>query len=171
MVNSCRMQCLDPNTSHELSLKAVEVLGRLAALFDERRRQLAESAGLTVVQWQALEEVQHEHFMPSMFATQRASSAAAVSKVLRQLADKGLIVASLSSKDGRQREYKVTKQGRDVLDHVRAQRQRAIAEVWLKLSDDELRQFISVGGHVANRLDEWATQAAREKKKESDENG
>ena len=156
----------------QLALGAVEVLGRLAALFDERRRQLAEGAGLTVVQWQALEEVTHEHFMPSMFAAQRASSAAAVSKVLRQLSDKGLIVTSLSEKDGRQRDYKLTDLGATTLDYVRDQRQRAISEIWLKLSADELRQFVSIGGQLAQRLDEWATYEARqEKEKESDKNG
>lgn len=155
-----------------LALGAVEVLGRLAALFDERRRQLAEGAGLTVVQWQALEEVKHEDFMPSMFAAQRASSAAAVSKVLRQLSDKGLIVTSLSEKDGRQRDYKLTDLGATTLDYVRDQRQRAISEIWLKLSAEELRQFVSVGGHLAQRLDEWAThEAQQEKEKESGKNG
>ena len=150
----------------ELALDAVEVLGRLAALFDERRRQLADGAGLTVVQWQALEQVQHEHFMPSMFAAQRSSSAAAVSKVLRQLSDKGLITARLSDKDGRQRDYTVTDEGQAVLDFVRVERQRAISEIWLKLTSDQLKQFISIGGHLAHRLDEWAEQAALLRDKE-----
>jgi len=150
----------------QLALAAVEVLGRLAALFDERRRQLAEGAGLTVVQWQALEQVQHEHFMPTMFAAQRSSSTAAVSKVLRQLVDKGLIVASLSEKDGRQRDYKVTEQGEQILAYVREQRKRAISEIWLKLGHEDLGQFISIGGQIAERLDEWATQSAQETLKE-----
>lgn len=162
----------DPTGKSQLALAAVEVLGRLAALFDERRRQLAEGAGLTVVQWQALEEVKHEDFIPSMFAAQRASSAAAVSKVLRQLADKGLIVTSLSEKDGRQRDYKLTDLGATTLDYVRVQRQRAISEIWLKLSSEELKQFVGVGGQIAQRLDEWAKhQAQQEKEKESDKNG
>ncbi len=149
-----------------LALDAVEVLGRLAGLFEERRRQLAEGAGLTVVQWQALEEVQHEHFMPTMFAAQRASSAAAVSKVLRQLADKGLILVTLSDKDGRQRDYQVTEKGQDVLNYVRDERKRAISEIWMKLSADELKQFVSVGGQLAHRLNDWAKQAAHYQEKE-----
>jgi len=154
-----------------LALDAVEVLGRLAGLFAERRRQLAEVAGLTVVQWQALEEVQHEHFMPTMFAAQRASSAAAVSKVLRQLSDKGLIVTSLSDKDGRQRDYKLTDQGSFVLSLLREQRKRAISEIWMKLSADELEQFVSIGGQIAGRLEDWAEKAALQNKKESSTNG
>lgn len=145
-----------------LALEAVEVFGQLAGLYEERRRQLAESVGLTIVQWQALEQVQHEHFMPSMFAAQRESSAAAVSKVLRQLVDKGLVIASLSDKDGRQREYNVTDRGRQLLDDVRQQRQRAIAEIWMKLASDELEQFVDFGRKVAHRLDNWATTEARQ---------
>ncbi|HXS17911.1 MAG TPA: MarR family transcriptional regulator [Polyangiaceae bacterium] len=145
-----------------LALEAVEVFGQLAGLYEERRRQLAESVGLTIVQWQALEQVQHEHFMPSMFAAQRESSAAAVSKVLRQLVDKGLVVATLSDKDGRQRDYNVTERGRLLLDDVREQRQRAIAEIWMKLASDELEHFVGFGRKVAQKLDTWATSEAQQ---------
>jgi len=36
-------------------------------------------------------EISSEHFMPSLFAKQRESSAAAVSKILRQLLGKDLV--------------------------------------------------------------------------------
>ena len=139
-----------------LALGCVEVLGMLAALFDERRRQLAEVAGLTVQQWQVLEELQSEHFMPSMFAQQRASSAAAVSKILRQLTDKGIIVAHVSGDDARKRDYEVTHLGKTLLAQVRRERKRAIDEVWLSLSDEELKRFHKAGGTIAERLRLWA---------------
>lgn len=151
------MSATAPETrNHDLALECVEVLGRLAALFEERRRQLADTVGLTVQQWQVLEEVTSEHFMPSMFAEQRASSAAAVSKILRQLTDKGIIVARISEKDARQRDYTVTPLGKRLLSRVRKQRQRAIDEVWRKLDDKRLSQFQSVGGELAQRLEAWA---------------
>jgi DNA-binding MarR family transcriptional regulator len=139
-----------------LALGCVEVLGRLASLFEERRRQLAEGAGMTVGQWQVLEEIQTEHFMPSLFAQRRASSAAAVSKVLRQLTDKGLIVAQLSQEDARKRDYSVTQEGKRLLGRVREQRKHAIEEVWLKLSRDELIGFDSIGTQLAERLEDFA---------------
>lgn len=139
-----------------MALQCVEVLGQLAGLFDERRKQLAEAAGLTVQQWQVLEEVQHEHFMPSLFAERRASSAAAVSKILRQLTDKGLITAHVSERDARQRDYIVTPVGQGILSQVRALRQEAIDEVWLKLTPEALEQFLSVGGELASRLNTLA---------------
>lgn len=139
-----------------LALECVEVLGHLAALFDERRRQLAESVSLTVQQWEVLEQVQHEHFMPSLFAQKRASSAAAVSKILRQLTDKGLIVAHVSDKDARQREYQVTEAAKKLLTSVREQRRLAIENVWLKLSAEQLQNFSSVGGELVTRLDSLA---------------
>lgn len=141
---------------HHLALRCVEVLGQLAALFEERRRQLAETVGLTVQQWQVLEEVTREHFMPSMFAERRSSSAAAVSKILRQLTDKGIITAQISEKDARQRDYIVTPLGKKLLTRVRRERQRAIDEVWLKFQEQELHQFQTVGGKLAQRLDAWA---------------
>lgn len=165
LVNNVRMSGhVRPEISPKarLALEAVEVFGQLAGLYEERRRQLAESVGLTIVQWQALEQVQHEHFMPSMFAAQRESSAAAVSKVLRQLVDKGLVVATLSDKDGRQRDYNVTERGRLLLDDVREQRQRAIAEIWMKLASDELEHFVGFGRKVAQKLDTWATSEAQQ---------
>jgi len=128
----------------------------LTALFDERRRQLAEGVGLTVQQWQVLEELQSEHFMPSMFAQQRASSAAAVSKILRQLTDKGIIVAHVSDDDARKRDYEVTPLGKTLLSQVRRERKRAIDEVWLNLSDEELKRFRKVGSTIAERLRLWA---------------
>jgi DNA-binding MarR family transcriptional regulator len=139
-----------------LTLSCVEVLGRLASVFAERRRQLGESVGLTDQQWQALEEVQTEHFMPSLFAKERSSSAAAVSKILRQLSDKGLITAHVSDVDARQRSYHVTPKGRGILDTLREGRREAIRDVWLELSEDELVSFSGVGGKVADRLEAFA---------------
>lgn len=143
-----------------LALDSVEVLGRLAALFDERRRQLAESVGLTVGQWQVLEEIQETHFMPSLFAQKRASSPAAVSKVLRQLTDKELIVAQLSAHDARHRDYAVTPRGQEVLESLRVQRKQAVDEVWMSFSTEQLERFHALGSELASRLQAWAKHQA-----------
>lgn len=140
----------------DLVLSAVEVISRLAGLFTLRRRQLAERAGLTVQQWQALESVQREHFMPSLFAAERDSSPAAVSKILRQLSDKGLIEAELSRVDGRQRNYRVTSTGKACLDGLRTERRHAIERVWMQLSPQELEQFEAVGRKLATLLEDFA---------------
>lgn len=147
---------METRSKHDLALSAVEVISRLAGLFSVRRRQLAERAGLTVQQWQALESVQREHFMPSLFAAERESSPAAVSKILRQLSDKGLIEAELSRVDGRQRNYTVTPAGRACLDGLRAERQRAIDQVWMQLGEQELTQFEAVGKQLGQRLEQFA---------------
>jgi len=139
-----------------LVLSAVEVISRLAGLFTVRRRQLAERAGLTVQQWQALESVQRDNFMPSLFAAERDSSPAAVSKILRQLSDKGLIEAELSRVDGRQRNYSVTPTGRACLEGLGAERRRAIEGVWMQLTEGELEQFEAVGSKLAALLEQFA---------------
>jgi DNA-binding MarR family transcriptional regulator len=79
-----------------------------------------------------------------------------VSKILRQLTDKGIIVAGISEKDARQRDYTVTPLGKKLLARVRKERQRAIDEVWRKFDDKRLALFQSVGGELALRLDAWA---------------
>lgn len=135
----------------------------MAGLFAVRRKQLAERAGLSVQQWQALESVQKDHFMPSLFAAERESSPAAVSKILRQLSEKGLVESGLSRVDGRQRNYTVTAAGKRSLDSLRAERERAIERVWLELSEEELEQFEAVGRKLAERLAALATKELAKK--------
>lgn len=135
---------------------------RLSELFRERRRQLAQAVGLTEHQWAVLEEVAGEHFMPSMFAKTQQSSAAAVSKTLRQLMDKQLIRSSIDPDDGRQRRYELTKRGNDVLVSLRANREHAITAVWLRLGRAEVRAFTEFGTDLIRRLEEYATAADKE---------
>ena len=106
----------------------------------ERREQLAVDAGLTVPQWRILEEIATEHFMPSLFARRRSRSAAAVSKLIRVLLDRGLISVAVSAEDGRQRDYTLTARGRRTLERLHANRQAAIV-----LDDDACALFESVG--------------------------
>lgn len=145
-----------PPATRERALACVEVLSRLVAVFAERRRQLAESVGLTDQQWQVLEEIQTEHFMPSLFARERKSSAAAVSKILRQLTDKGFIQAQVSPKDGRQRDYLVTVAGQQILHTLRSERKLAIDQVWLSLTEQQLSQFHHLGSEIAERLESFS---------------
>jgi DNA-binding MarR family transcriptional regulator len=135
---------------------AITCLRRLTEVFAQRRRQLAQAEGLSEHQWRVLEEISTEHFMPSMFARHRDSSPAAVSKTLRQLADKGLISASVSRKDGRQRDYGLTAKGRRVLSNLRARREDAIEHVWQTLDASQIRSFTRFGNQLAERLQQYA---------------
>ncbi len=136
--------------------QAISALQRLAEIFLERREQLACEAGLTVPQWRILEEIASEHFMPSMFARQRAVSSAAVSKLIRGLLDRGLVSVKVSAQDGRQRDYALTARGRRTLEALRASRERAIEVVWRDLPARELQRFAEFGEGLADRLEEYA---------------
>jgi DNA-binding MarR family transcriptional regulator len=125
---------------------------RLSTLFEQRRDQLARSVGLTEQQWAVLEGISAEHFMPSLFARQRASSAAAVSKILRQLLDKKLVRVRLSPDDGRQRCYELSATGHKVLSALAAERERAIRTIWKDFSSDDLQRFISFGDRLTERM-------------------
>lgn len=134
--------------------EAIANLRRLSELFQKRRAQLAEGVGLTEQQWRLLEEISSEHFMPSMFARQRESSAAAVSKVIRQLVDKGLVAVSLSAGDARQRRYELTVKGRRVMNRLRKCREEAIERVWAQIPPSELERFNGFARQLGERLEE-----------------
>lgn len=125
----------------------------MADLFALRREQLARSVGLTVQQWHVLEEISDEHFMPSMFARRRESSAAAVSKILRQLQDKKLIEVALDGSDGRVRRYTLSADGKQVMQQLRRNREAAITAVWGELNRESLQAFEKFAGELSDRLE------------------
>ncbi|MEE9383868.1 MAG: MarR family transcriptional regulator [Nannocystaceae bacterium] len=147
---------MERTTQLALVLDAIASLQRLTELFHRRRVELARAVGITEQQWSVLEEISTEHFMPSLFAKARESTAAAVSKILRQLLDKGLVRVSISSNDGRQREYGLTASGRSTMSRLRRARQRAIDAVWMQLDEVELRRFVGTGSVIANSIEAYA---------------
>ncbi len=110
--------------------RAIEAMTALTEIFERRREVLARDAGITIEQWRVLEEISTDHFIPSMFARSRDSSAAAVSKILRQLLDGGMVSAAIGRADRRNRRYKLTARGKRVLGELRASRQAAIEAIW-----------------------------------------
>ena len=134
--------------------QAIDSLQRLAEAFARRRRDLAAEVGLTEAQWRLLEELaRRDDFMPSLFARSRDVSPAAVSRTLRQLQDAGWVRASLSSADGRQRDYQVTGAGRSLLQKIDRERERAIDAVWRQLPTADLHHFARIGDAIARRLE------------------
>ena len=138
---------------------AIRALQRLSDVFARRRTQLAQAAGLSEAQWRVLEEIEAEGFMPSLFARQRDCSPAAVSNLLRQLADQKLVRASISSRDARQRDYALTPAGRRALERVREARRAAIDAVWADLDPGQLEQFAEFSSALAERLEALAEAA------------
>lgn len=139
--------------------EAIAALQRLTDLFRLRRAQLARGALLSEQQWQVLEEVASEQFMPSMFARGREQSPAAISRVIRQLLDRKLIApAATRGTDRRHRTYALTALGRRALDALRARRGRAVDTVWLAIDSRELSTFTKVSGELAVRLEAYARQ-------------
>jgi DNA-binding MarR family transcriptional regulator len=163
MVNHCLMASKAPLPAFPSTAQAheaIECLARLVELTRTRREQLAASVALTDQQWGVLEEVATEHFMPSLFARRRESSPAAVSKILRQLVDKGLVVAAVAKDDARQRRYALTAKGKRTMDRLRESREAAVQHVWLSLDRDQLRSFTDFGRTLIDRLEQYAATAA-----------
>ena len=140
---------------------AIEGLGRLADLFHQRRAQLAGGVGLTVQQWRVLEEIPSQHFLPSLFARKRSCTPAAVSKILRQLLGKGLIEATISRDDGRQRRYQLTGEGQRIIEQLRDDRRHAIRAVWSDLPSSEVSRFARFARELGDRMEGFADQPTR----------
>lgn len=136
--------------------RAIAALQRLAEGFALRRRQLAGEVGLTEAQWRVLDEIAGEDFMPSMFARRRDCSPAAVSRSLRGLIEKGLVEASISADDGRQRDYRLTRAGRAALRRLGRERTRAIESVWREFDARDLEGFERFAHALAERLESYA---------------
>jgi DNA-binding MarR family transcriptional regulator len=143
------------------ALSAIACLGRLTALFSARRKQLASAVGLTEHQWAVLEQTTSEHFMPSMFARSQQSSAAAVSKTLRQLIDKGVVSAVIDPNDGRQRRYELTAKGRRVMDQLRQSREAAVRDIWMRFEPKRLRAFTEFASELASKLELYSRRAEK----------
>jgi DNA-binding MarR family transcriptional regulator len=137
---------------------AIAALQRLTQLFTDRRAQLAGGVDLTEQQWQVLEEIATEHFMPSMFARTRDSSAPAVSRTLRQLLEKQLVAVSVSPDDGRQRRYELTGKGMRTMAKLRAARQAAIDAIWMDLNPAQVRAFARFARDLSARLERYVGQ-------------
>jgi DNA-binding MarR family transcriptional regulator len=137
---------------------AIACLQRLTEVFQQRRVQLALSVGLSEQQWAVLEQVSSEHFMPSMFARSRESSAAAVSKILRQLVDKELVTARVDAIDARQRRYELTARGKKTMATLRRNREKAIESVWMPLPSKDLEHFAEFGTRLTESLEKYTKQ-------------
>jgi DNA-binding MarR family transcriptional regulator len=138
-------------TVHE----AIGQLNRLTSLYHRRRATLAQGVGFTEQQWLVLERIATDHFIPSLFARERDSSPAAVSKIIRQLVDKGLVDVSLASDDARQRHYSLTALGERQMAALRRQRERAIDKIWMALDQRELEQFCDFTGRLVAAIENY----------------
>lgn len=145
---------MPPKHKSEPELRdALSALQRLADAFARRRAQLARGAGLSEAQWRVLEEIAAEDFMPSLFARRREQTPAAVSKLIRALLDRKLVVASIASGDARQRRYALTAKGAKAIERVREDRQRALDAIWSGLAPERLAEFASFANDLAERME------------------
>ena len=135
---------------------AIEQLAVLVDVFERRRDTLAEEAGITVEQWRVLEEIGARRFMPSMFARRRESSAAAVSRVLRQLLDAGLVSVAISQTDGRNREYRLTTTGERALANLKRSREAAIESVWMTQDTSEIEAFTEFARKLVSAIENYS---------------
>jgi DNA-binding MarR family transcriptional regulator len=150
------MQAVGRRQGDDPIFRAIEAMTALAEIFGRRREVLARDAGITIEQWRVLEEISTEHFIPSMFARSRDSSAAAVSRILRQLLDAGLVTAAIGRADRRNRSYKLTAKGQRTLAELRASRQTAIEAIWTGFSRDELASFSAFASKLSDRIERYS---------------
>jgi DNA-binding MarR family transcriptional regulator len=142
--------------------EAIEQLAMLVDVFERRRDTLAAEAGVTVEQWRVLEEIGARRFMPSMFARRRESSAAAVSRILRQLLEANLVSVAISQNDGRNREYRLTAAGERALADLKRSREAAIESVWMTQDASEIESFTEFARKLVAAIEEYSRRDSRE---------
>ena len=103
-----------------------------------------------------LEEIAAPGFLPSLFARRAETTPAAVSKVLRQLLDRGLVVASIAEADARQRRYELTADGRWALARIEAAREDAVRAVWRPFGARDIRRFAELADKLSALLEAHA---------------
>lgn len=143
----------------ELIFEAIQGLQQLAEAYGERRLHLAAAGGLTEQQWRVLESIATRHFLPGLFAQERRSSPAAVSRLLRQLQEAGLVRSSPGRTDARQRVYRLTSKGERRMERIRAERLRAIQAIWRDLPEPRLREFAAICGEISERMERYEAEA------------
>ena len=142
--------------------EAIEQLANLVDVFERRRDTLAADAGVTVEQWRVMEEIGSRRFMPSMFARRRESSAAAVSRILRQLLDAGLVSVAISQSDGRNREYRLTTEGERALADLKRSREAAIESVWMSQDAAEIEAFSNFAKKLVRAIEDYSRRGHRQ---------
>src|SRR5262249_14592496 len=142
--------------------EAIGRLQRLADLFHQRRTQLAQGAGLTEAQWEILERIASEQFMPSLFARHRDSSPPAVSRIIRQLLRNRLLPVPLPPRDGRRPRSQLPPRARKPLAALRGLRRRAIDTIWMDLDPRALAAFPDFSGELIPRLEASPPRHAKE---------
>jgi DNA-binding MarR family transcriptional regulator len=142
--------------------EAIEQLAILVDVFERRRDTLAAEAGVTVEQWRVMEEIGSRRFMPSMFARRRESSAAAVSRTLRQLLDAGLVSVAISQNDGRNREYRLTSTGERALADLKRSREAAIESVWMTQDASEIESFAEFARKLVRAIEDYSRRGDRQ---------
>lgn len=152
---------MQPHSDAQSIHRAIEALQRLSELFLERRRQLAREVGLTEAQWRLLEELADEEFMPSLFAKRRDCTPAAVSRGLKALLERHLATVTIAEGDARQRVYRLTARGRDILARLRSRRAEAIAAIWERFDASELDGFVRFASELGDALERFSGRGTR----------
>ena len=140
------------NHHQDLVYQAIRQLQMLSTIFIKKRRELAGRVGLTEAQWRVLDEIGHNDFMPSLFASERENTKAAISKTLRQLTDAGLITVEISREDARQRKYTLTAEARQKLDELTRLRTEAVEKVWMPIDQKLLEPTIAFNEALIENL-------------------
>ena len=136
----------------ERVFQAIRQLQILTNLFIKKRRELASKVGLTEAQWRLLDEIDHNDFMPSLFASERENSKAAVSKTLRQLLDANLITVEIAAQDARQRKYSLTPLAEAKLRKLTKLREEAIEKIWMPIDEQLLSPTLAFNEALISNL-------------------
>lgn len=133
---------------------------RLSALMSALRRQVtipyAKAFGLSIVEWRVLSLVAHARILPfGELVTQSSSDKAIISRVVRQLEQRGLILTRPETESAKKKiACAITDAGMAIYDQAIKVARRRQADVILMLSSEEREALFSIIDKLRDGLDD-----------------
>lgn len=143
---------------YELHKRLGYRISRLSRIMQSRLERMIADLGLTRLMWCVLTGVGEEGVStPSELSDYIGITRPAISRLLRDMEARGMVVRSGSDADGRGRTISVTPLGRDLLEAARPSIEAVNNHFTSKITPDELGRIMSVVDRLAAGEDEQLT--------------
>lgn len=137
---------------NNLSLKALVVLMRASQSIQEVLKNDIEQYGVNPTEFAVLELLYHKGDQPiQQIGKKILLASSSLTYVVDKLEKKGLVIRMACPKDRRVTYATITEEGKEFITRVFPKHTKMVEEVFKKISDDELKSFISILKKIGKR--------------------